>query len=74
MFGNTEHLLKSDKHYSIIYDLTSRFSNEIDIKDGMNDFDYQKEVIIRSHHAKYYVLSIRELEYDTIFVTISEEG
>jgi len=60
-------------YYSIIYKLTKRYSNEIDIKDDMTDFAYQKEIIIRSQKAKYKVLSIVKKNYDTIIIEIVEE-
>ena len=68
-FGN----VKSDKHFTIIYELKERYSNEIDIKEGMNSFPEQKEVIIRSQKSTYKVLSINEKDYDTIVIEIIEK-
>lgn len=66
-------LAKNQSYFSLIFELTFRTSSEIDIKAGMNRFEYQKEVIIRSQHAIYRVESIKNEEYDTIVITIREE-
>ena len=65
--------VRNKNYYTIIYKLNKRSSNEIDIKDGMNDFAHQKEIIIRSQKAIYKVLSISKKNYDTIVAEIIEE-
>jgi len=66
-------LVKNKDFCTIVYELVYRFSHEIEIEKGMNNFPYQKEVIIRSQKAEYKVLSITLKEYDTIIVRITEE-
>jgi len=66
-------LVNNKNFCTIIYKLVFRISNEIEIEKGMNDFSYQKEVIIRSQKAEYKVLSIVPKEYDTMIVEITEE-
>ncbi len=64
--------IKNRNYVSIIYELKKRYSNEIDIKKGMNSFANQEEIIIRSQKATYQVLSIKQIDYDTIVVEIIE--